>query len=442
MYPGIEDTEVYRRIVASMTEGTTVRMEDESTYPDGSVGWFDLVIQPLPEGVLIQSIDITERVLTETALRESEKTRDTAERIAGVGSWRYDTAAGLASWSTGMFEIFGVERPPDFVGWAPVDFTPILASRVHPEDRAAVAEATERAVTAGRPGVVEFRLAWPDGSWRILRGEGSVDLGESGEVAAISGYYQDVTAQREAEATIRNQNEDLERRVGERTAELERATADLQGFVASILDDLRTPLRTIGSYSQILLHDHASQLDDDAADSLRRIERANARMVRLVDGLLELAGLARSKLEQRPVDVSKMAQEVAREIGEGEPDRRVECTVADGLTAHADEALLRVVFYDLLGNAWKFTAGREPAHVHVGATRADGETAFFVRDDGAGFDQRYAAKLFTPFERLHDDAQFTGTGIGLVTVRRIVERHGGRVWAEGEVGAGLRRPLP
>ena len=204
----------------------------------------------------------------------------------------------------------------------------------------------------------------------------------------------------------------------------------------SISHDLRTPLRTIGSYSQILLHDHAAELGDDAADALRRIDRANGRMVRLVDGLLELAGLARSKLQPRSVDVSRLAREVAGELRDVEPGREVELTIAEGLTAQGDEALLRVVFYDLLGNAWKFTAGRRPAHVEVGARLVEGETAFFVRDDGAGFDPRFVDKLFTPFERLHDDTEFTGTGIGLATVRRIVERHGGRVWAEGEPGAG------
>ena len=436
VYPGIEDTEVYRLIQRCLARGTTERVENRFEYPDGTVGWHDLVIQPVPEGVLVQSIDTTERRRAEAALRESEATRDTAESIALVGSWRYDPATDLADWSPGMFAIFGVERAADATGWAPVDFGPILATRVHPDDRAGIAEATARVVDAGGPGVVEFRLAWPDGSWHVLYGEGTAERGPSGEVVAVSGYYRDVTAQRGAEAEIRALNEDLERRVAERTAELEQATRELQGFVYSISHDLRTPLRTIGSYSQILLQDHAAELGDVAADALRRIERANARMVRLVDGLLELAGLARSRLQPRSVDISRLAREVAEELRDVEPEHEIELTIAEGLTAQGDEALLRVVFYDLLGNAWKFTAGRSPAHVEVGATQVEGETAFFVRDDGAGFDQRFVDKLFTPFERLHDDAEFTGTGIGLATVRRIVERHGGKVWAEGETGAG------
>ena len=435
-YPGIEDTEVYRQIKACLARGTTERMENRFVYPDGTVGWYDLVIQPVPEGVLVQSLDITDRVEAEAALRESEATRVTAESIALVGSWRYDPATDLAAWSPGMFEIFGVERTADASGWAIVDFGPIMATRVHPDDRAGIAEATARVLEGGGPGVVEFRLAWPDGSWHVLYGEGTAERAPSGEVVAVSGYYRDVTAQRGAEAEIRALNEDLERRVAERTEELEQATRELQGFVYSISHDLRTPLRTIGSYSQILLHDHAAELGDDAADALRRIDRANGRMVRLVDGLLELAGLARSKLQPRSVDVSRLAREVAGELRDVEPGREVELTIAEGLTAQGDEALLRVVFYDLLGNAWKFTAGRRPAHVEVGARLVEGETAFFVRDDGAGFDPRFVDKLFTPFERLHDDTEFTGTGIGLATVRRIVERHGGRVWAEGEPGAG------
>ena len=259
---------------------------------------------------------------------------------------------------------------------------------------------------------------------------------ESGVVDGVVVLSRDVTERRRAEEEILRLNADLERRVEERTAELEAANAELQGFVYSISHDLRTPLRTIGSYGQILLQDHGAALDADASDALRRITLANARMVRLVDGLLELSGLASSNMQRERVDVSRLAREIADEIREAQPGRAVEVTVADGLTAMADEALLRIVLYDLLGNAWKFTAARDPAHIEVGAHEMDGETAFFIRDDGAGFDQRYAAKLFVAFERLHDDTEFPGTGIGLATVKRIVERHGGRVWAEGEVGRG------
>ena len=380
--------------------------------------------------------NITERRRILDALRESEQIRDTAERIARVGSWRYDPATQLATWSPGMFEIFAVQHTMEGAGWEPVDFTQILATRVHPDDRAAIVEATARMSARGGHAAVEFRLAWPDGSWHVLHGEGTAETDAEGRVASVSGYYQDVTDSRFAQETIARLVAELETRVEQRTAELATATQELKGFVYSISHDLRTPLRTIGSYSQILLQDHAAGLSDEAADALRRIERANARMVRLVDGLLELSGLARSSMQLRVADLTRLALEVGEELRDAEPGHEVELTVAPGLTARADEALLRVVLYDLLGNAWKFTAGREPAHVEVGSATVDGAPAFFVRDDGAGFDERYADKLFTPFERLHDDTQFAGTGIGLATVRRIVERHGGRVWAEGEVGGG------
>ncbi len=382
------------------------------------------------DGVVVLSRDVTERVRADEALRESEARLHLAQRAAKAGTWEWDLRTNENTWSPELWRLYGYEpycREASYDAWL---------QSIAAEDRERAASSVNAAAAGGSEIDTEWRVATADGSLRWLLSRGQPERDAEGQVVRYRGVVIDITERKAREQEILRLNDDLERRVAERTAQLEQATLELQGFVYSISHDLRTPLRTIGSFSQILLEDHAADLDGDTQDALRRIERANARMVRLVDGLLELAGLARSRLQAQSVDVSRLALDVAEEIRDGEPDRHVELTVADGLTAHADEALLRVVFYDLLGNAWKFTAGRDPARIEVGAQAVDGETVFFVRDDGAGFDQRYVDKLFTPFERLHDDAQFTGTGIGLATVRRIVERHGGRVWAEGEVGVG------
>jgi PAS domain S-box-containing protein len=218
--------------------------------------------------------------------------------------------------------------------------------------------------------------------------------------------------------------------------QLEAANRELHGFVHSIAHDLRAPLRTIGSFAQILESEHCAELTDDGCDAIRRILRANGRMERLIEALLDLSGLTHRPLREETVSLSTVADEVVADLRDAQPGRTVEVEIEPGLEVVADPSLVRILLENLLGNAWKFTARRDVAHIEVGRTGAGGETAYFVRDDGVGFDQQYAGRLFTAFERLHDDAEFGGTGIGLATVQRIVERHGGRVWAEGRVGEG------
>jgi light-regulated signal transduction histidine kinase (bacteriophytochrome) len=205
-----------------------------------------------------------------------------------------------------------------------------------------------------------------------------------------------------------------------------------------VAHDLRGPLRTIGSFGQILQMEHAERLDEEGRDAVGRIVRANARMARLIDALLDLSGLTYLPLHAEPVDLSGLAVAVLEELREGDPERSVEWTVGKGMTAVADPDLARILLDNLLGNAWKFTSEREVAHIDVGAESCDGDPVYFVQDDGAGFDPTYASRLFVAFERLHDANEFPGVGIGLATVHRIVERHGGRVWAEGEPGKGAR----
>jgi PAS domain S-box-containing protein len=246
----------------------------------------------------------------------------------------------------------------------------------------------------------------------------------------------DDTERRRAEDALRELNMSLEQRIDERTMQLEAANRELNGFVNSVAHDLRGPLRTIGSFGQILEVEHYAELSDEGRDAVRRIVRANGRMERLIDALLDLSGLTRQPLRVGPTDLSGIAGEVLRDLHEAHPERQVEAVVAPGLQAAADPALVRLLLENLLGNAWKFTARREVAHIEFGCDRAGAEEVYYVRDDGAGFDHRYAKRLFRPFERLHADTEFEGTGIGLATVSRVAERHGGRCWAKGKVGEG------
>jgi light-regulated signal transduction histidine kinase (bacteriophytochrome) len=217
---------------------------------------------------------------------------------------------------------------------------------------------------------------------------------------------------------------------------LESAVRELEAFSYSVSHDLRAPLRTISAFTQALAEDLRYQLDDKATDHLRRVLAAAARMNELIDALLELSRISRAALGKHKVDITQVAHAVVDEVRRRDVSRRLSATIAPDLVAQADGRLVRILFDNLIGNAWKFTTKQEAPHVEVGAEQRDGETVFFVRDNGAGFDMAYAERLFTPFQRLHSDREYAGTGIGLATVRRIIERHGGRIWADSAPGAG------
>jgi two-component system, NtrC family, sensor kinase len=218
--------------------------------------------------------------------------------------------------------------------------------------------------------------------------------------------------------------------------ELERKNKELEAFSYSVSHDLRAPLRAIDGFSKLVLNEYGTALDERGQHYLKRIRAGTARMGVLVDDLLSLSRISTTPLHQAPVDLTALAREVLRELAARDTARSVETVVAEGATAVGDAGQVRIALENLLGNAWKFTQKREHARIEFGQLRADAETAFFVRDNGAGFEMAYAGKLFEPFQRLHDSSEFEGTGIGLATVQRIVSRHGGRAWAESEVGRG------
>jgi len=217
---------------------------------------------------------------------------------------------------------------------------------------------------------------------------------------------------------------------------LEAAVRELEAFSYSVSHDLRAPLRTISAFTQAIAEDLKSQLDDRSRDHLRRVLAAAARMNDLIDALLELSRISRSQLGRHHVDLSAVAQAVVDDIRRRDDTRTLHATIDPNMTAEADGRLVRILLDNLVGNAWKFTAKVAEPEIAIGATNHCGETVFFVRDNGAGFDMTYVDRLFTPFQRLHTDREYAGTGIGLATARRVVERHGGRIWAQSEPGAG------
>jgi signal transduction histidine kinase len=229
----------------------------------------------------------------------------------------------------------------------------------------------------------------------------------------------------------------LEGRVRERTAELETANKELDAFSFSVSHDLRAPLRAIDGYARILQDDYFAQLPPEALQCLSNILEGSQRMTQLINDLLALSRVTRQVLKHETVDLSRMAQEIATELRKDSPQRSVEFIIANGLTVNGDPGLLQIVMENLLNNAWKYTSRREQARIEFGSIfQSDGSRVFFVRDNGAGFNMAHASQLFGAFQRLHLESDFEGTGIGLATVQRIIERHGGRVWAESEVDKG------
>jgi signal transduction histidine kinase len=227
---------------------------------------------------------------------------------------------------------------------------------------------------------------------------------------------------------------ELEERVSRRTAALEEANRELEAFSYSVSHDLRTPLRAIDGFSEALLFEYGERLDERALDYLGRVRSGAQRMAALIDDLLQLARIHRVQVQRQTIDLGALARDVLHDIREREPSRQVEVDIGDDLSASADPRLMAIVLENLLGNAWKFTERRPDPRIAFGRT-SDG-SAFFVRDNGIGFDMAYVDKLFLPFQRLHRDTEYGGTGIGLATVHRILARHGGRIWVEAAPGQG------
>ena len=259
---------------------------------------------------------------------------------------------------------------------------------------------------------------------------------DQGKITQHCAIFSDITRLKMTEAELMALNAELEARVAQRTAALDHANKELETFSYSVSHDLRAPLRNISGFSTIVLKTNEDKLDAASVDYLKRINAASERMGLLIADLLELSRVSRQELKKRDFDLSALAGEVVNSLVQTHPGREVRVTVEPEMKAHGDPGLVRIVLDNLLGNAWKFTSRATEPGIEVGLEERDGETVYCIRDNGAGFDMKYAGKLFAAFQRLHTPAEFEGTGIGLSIVQRIVVRHGGRIWGEAEVGKG------
>lgn len=259
---------------------------------------------------------------------------------------------------------------------------------------------------------------------------------EQGEYAGAIAGVVNITERREAEDALKRHKDELENVVRERTQQLIRSNQDLESFSYSVAHDLRGPLRSITSFSQILSDSTGDRLNDEEKDFLRRIIRAGKNMVGLIDDILKLAQISRTKMAVSTVDLSKIAGEIVGELTPTDRARKAQISIAEGLVVEGDQGLLKIALQNLLENAWKFSSKQDTTKIDFDVMEKNGETVFFVRDNGVGFNPLYASNLFKTFQRLHRSEEFEGTGVGLSTVERIMHRHGGRVWAESTEGQG------
>ena len=362
----------------------------------------------------------------EEARRISEERLRAAVEAAHAGVWDRNLETGTGVWLGSIFDdLPALRNQPD-----------LILNAVHPEDRPLLEQRLKKAAEGKEPFEADFRIYTKTGEIRYLRSRGRTLTNDQGKAVRMIGSIMDITDLYLAQAEISVLNENLESRVHERTLELQRALSEIESFNYSVSHDLRTPLRAINGFSQALLDDYHDTLDETAQDFLQRIVSSCQRMGLLIDDLLKLSRLTKQEMNKEPLDLTAIAREIVRDLRAEEPNRKVEVEIEEELHSVGDPRLLTVALENLLQNAWKFTGKTPHPRIEVGRIQEKDRQVFFVRDNGAGFDMAYSSALFGVFQRLHRTSEFEGTGIGLATVRRIIERHGGEVWATSHLDKG------
>jgi len=392
---------------------------------------FDQDGRPLKRLGTVQ--DITERKRAEESLRESEKRYK--QLLDSVTDYIYtvqvqDNRPIATVHSPGCAAV---------TGYTPEDYAAdpgLWYCMVYEPDRTAVTEQAARLLSGEAVEPLEHRLLHRDGSLRWVRHTCVPRYDLQRRLLAYDGLIADITARKRAEEQIHRLNQELEQRVIDRTAQLEAANKELEAFAYSVSHDLRAPLRHIDGFLELLQQTIEETLDERSRHYMSSIANAARRMGTLIDDLLAFSRMGRNEMSKKSVDLGVLIQDIIREFEPEIQDRTIHWRIADLPTVSGDRTMLRLVLTNLVSNALKFTRGHAPAEIEIDCEAGEKETVVFIRDNGVGFDMAYVDKLFGVFQRLHPADEFEGTGIGLANVRRIITRHGGRTWAEGQVNQG------
>jgi PAS domain S-box-containing protein len=383
--------------------------------------------------VVLMHEDVTERKQAEEELRKSESSLSAAQRIAHLGNWDYDIGRDEAYWSDELYRIFG---------FAPQAFVPTykkFLDLVHPDDRDLLRREVRAALYGGHErghSSVDYRVVRPDGEVRFVSTHYEVVHDALRRPVRLIGTIHDDTERKQAEEKIRRLNEELEQRVRQRTAQLEEANKELESFSYSVSHDLRAPIRHIGGFARMLEERAEPSLNETSLRYLKIIMDSTQRAGELIDDLLSFSRMSRAEMRPTLVDMNRLVRETLEDLRFETDGRSIDWKIEELPEVCGDPSMLRLVLQNLLGNAIKYTRPRERAMIEIGGSIEGKEAVCFVKDNGVGFDEHYTEKLFGVFQRLHASEEFEGTGIGLATVARIVHRHGGKVWAKGEVGEG------
>ncbi|MFN6563751.1 MAG: ATP-binding protein [Nostoc sp. ChiSLP01] len=441
--------EVLRPYVEQVLTGVQVTFESQIPYQDGGTRYINAIYVPqfnqqgrvegyaaLISDISQQQAALRDRLLAEEALRESEERTQLAIKVARLGTWRYNLETNLVDLDKRMREIWG---EPDDAAIIPLE---LVIERIHPDDKERVGSAIGTALDPTLAGTyeIDYRIVWANGTERWVSANGQARFegeGVSRRAVEFTGTALDITDRKLGETRLQQLNETLEQRIQERTAQLEAANKELESFSYSVSHDLRAPFRHIAGFVELLNKQPSSRTLDETSQRYLRIVAQTAKQAGvLIDELLTFSRMGRTEMRYVTLNIEELVQEVKRDLLAEVQERVINWHIESLPQVQGDPSMLRLVLHNLIGNAVKYTSTRSTAEITIGSTDNENEVIFFVQDNGVGFNMQYAHKLFGVFQRLHSDPQFEGTGVGLANVQRIIHRHNGRVWAEGEVDKG------